>query len=103
MSVLNITNENFETEVMQSSKSVVLDFYADWCGPCKIMSPIVDQIAEELGEKIIVGKINVDENSELAEKYEIMSIPTIIIIKNGEIAKTFIGVTDKSSIIDELS
>ena len=83
MSVISINEENFENEVLKSDKTVILDFYADWCGPCKMMSPIVDEIAEELGEKVKVGKVNSDENIDLAEKYGIMSIPTIMIIKNN--------------------
>ena len=73
MSVLKITKENYETEVLKSDKLVLIDFYADWCGPCKMMSPIIDEIAEEVGDKIKVGKINVDENQELAMEYEVMN------------------------------
>lgn len=102
MSVLKITEENFEVEVLKSDKPVIVDFYADWCGPCKIMSPIIDKIAEELGEKVKVGKVNTDENMNLAGNFGIMSIPTIMIIKNGEVSKTFVGVTDKNEIINEL-
>ena len=101
MSVLKITSENFEEEVLKSDKKVLIDFYADWCGPCKMMSPIIDQIAEEKAEQIKVGKVNVDENQELAMEYDVMSIPTIIIINNGEVEKTFIGVTDKNEIIQD--
>ena len=100
MSVLTITEENFENEVLNSEIPVILDFYADWCGPCKMMSPIIAQIAEELGDSAKVGKVNSDENMNLTEKFEIMSIPTIIIFKNGNISKTFVGVTSKSEIID---
>ena len=100
MSVLKITSENFEEEVKISEKPVILDFYADWCGPCKMMSPIIDKIAEELGEEVKVGKVNTDENMDLAEQYEIMSIPTIMIFKNGEVTKKFLGVTDKNEIIE---
>ena len=103
MSVLKIDEKNFENEVLKSDKPVIIDFYADWCGPCKMMSPIIDEISDELGDKIKVGKINTDENLELAQKYGIMSIPTIMIIKNGEISKTFIGVTDKDEIIKEVN
>ena len=98
MSVLEFTDNNFEEEVLKSDKTVLIDFYADWCGPCKMMSPIIEEIAEELGEKAKVGKVNSDENMELAQKYGIMSIPTIMIIKNGEVTKTFVGVTSKSEI-----
>lgn len=100
MSVLTITEENFENEVLTSEKTVILDFYADWCGPCKMMSPVIDTIAEELGETVKVGKVNSDENMNLAEKYGIMSIPTIMVFKNGNLDKTFVGVTDKSTIIE---
>ena len=102
MSVLNFTDENFEKEVLKSDKPCLVDFYADWCGPCKMMSPIIEEIADELGEKVKVGKVNSDENIELAQKYQIMSIPTIMIIKNGEITKTFVGVTAKDQIINEI-
>ena len=100
--MVNVFNEeNFEKEVLKSEGTVLVDFYADWCGPCKMMSPIVDTIAEE-NASIKVGKINVDENPDLAEKYNVMSIPTIMVFKNGEIEKTFVGVTDKSQIINAL-
>lgn len=102
MGVLKLTSENFEQEVLKSDKPVIVDFYADWCNPCKIQSPIVDSIAEEQGDKIKVGKVNVDEAPELADKYEVMSIPTIIIFKNGEIATQFLGVTDKEEIESNL-
>ena len=103
MSVLKITEENFEKEVLNSNVPVIIDFYADWCGPCKMMSPIVDEIAEEVGDRIKVGKINTDENMNLSSKFEIMSIPTILIIKNGNVEKSFIGVTDKETIINEIN
>ena len=102
MSVLKITTENFEEEVLKSDKKVLIDFYADWCGPCKMMSPVIDEIADEKGEEIKVGKVNVDENQDLAMEYNVMSIPTILIINNGEVEKTFIGVTDKNEIVEAL-
>ena len=103
MGVLNITENNFENEVINADKKVIVDFYADWCGPCKIMSPIIDEIADELGERVKVGKVNSDENMELTEKFGIMSIPTIIIFENGKICKTFTGVTDKEKIIEAVT
>ena len=101
MSVLTITEKNFEEEVLNSEKTVVLDFYATWCGPCKMQSPIIDKLAEERTD-IKVGKINVDENTELAEKYGIMSIPTILIVKKGETTNQFIGLTPKEKIVESL-
>ena len=102
MSVLKLTSENFEKEVLQNEGKVLVDFYADWCGPCRMMGPIIDSISEELEGNVKVGKINVDDNQEIAMQYQIMSIPTIMIFKNGEPQKTFVGVRDKEEIIEEL-
>ena len=99
--VKEITDANFEAEVINSGKTCLIDFYAVWCGPCKMMSPIVDEIADEMPD-VVVGKVDVDENEELAAKFGIMSIPTILVIKNGEVAETFIGVTPKENIVDSL-
>ena len=99
--MLNLSEENFENEVLKSETPVIIDFYADWCGPCKMQSPIIDKIAEER-EDIKVGKINVDENQELAEKYGVMSIPTILVIKNGEVTKEFVGLTAKEEILNSI-
>ena len=98
MSVITITSENFETEVLQSDKTVLVDFWASWCGPCKMLSPVVDQIAEEMPE-IKVGKINVDEQPDLAQQFRVMSIPTLLVFKNGTVAATSIGVRPKQDIV----
>ncbi|MBM6968755.1 thioredoxin, partial [Pseudoramibacter alactolyticus] len=82
MSVVTLTKDNFESEVLQSDKPVLVDFWASWCGPCKMVSPLVDEIAEEHDE-VKVGKINVDEESELAQQFQIMSIPTLLVFKDG--------------------
>lgn len=102
MNVLKITGDNFQEEVLKSNKPVLIDFYADWCGPCRMMSPIIDQIAEEMPDEIKVGKVNVDENQELAMEYGIMSIPTIVIMENGEVKNTLVGVRDKNEIKEML-
>ena len=102
MNVLKITNSNFNEEVLSSDKTTIVDFYADWCGPCKMMSPIIDKIAEE-NDNIKVVKINVDEAQDVAMKYNVMSIPTIIVFKNGMEYKRFVGVTSKSEILNALN
>lgn len=102
MSVLKFDEGNFEEEVLKAKGKVLVDFYADWCGPCRMMSPIIDEIAEEMAETVKVGKINVDNNQELAIKYDVMSIPTIMVFENGNPIKTFIGVTDKTEILEVL-
>ncbi len=101
MSVLKLTSDNFEPEVLNSDKTTIVDFYADWCTPCKMMSPIIDNIAEE-NNNIKVGKLNVDEEENIAIKYNVMSIPTIIIFKDGKEIKRFVGVTNKEVILNEL-
>ncbi len=98
MSIITITKENFETEVLKSDKPVLLDFWASWCGPCRMVSPIVDQIAQEM-PNIKVGKVNVDEQQELSGRFNIMSIPTLLVFKNGKLAQTAIGVRPKADIV----
>ena len=102
MAVITLTEQNFAQEVLQSDKPVLVDFWASWCGPCRMVSPIVDEIAEELGGKVKVGKVNVDEQRELAGEYGIMSIPTLMVVKNGEIVNTAVGVRPKNAILSML-
>lgn len=103
MSVLTITKENFEDEVLKSDKPVLIDFWAEWCGPCKMLSPIVDQIAGEVTQKARVGKVNVDEQPELASKFKVMSIPTLVMIKDGKPVATSVGVKPKEEILAMLN
>ncbi|MDO5411812.1 MAG: thioredoxin [Lachnospiraceae bacterium] len=98
MSVLKITKENFEQEVMKSEKPVLLDFWASWCGPCRMVSPVVDEIAEERAD-IKVGKINVDEEQELAASFQVMSIPTLVVVKDGKIVNQSVGALPKAQIL----
>ncbi|MCI9633865.1 MAG: thioredoxin [Ruminococcus sp.] len=101
MAVLNITAQNFEQEVLQSDKPVLVDFYADWCGPCKMMAPVIEEIAEE-ADDIKVGKLNIDNEMEIAQKYGVMSIPTLIVFKNGEEVKRDLGAKPKKAVLDML-
>lgn len=99
MSAITITKENFDSEVLKSDKPVLLDFWAAWCGPCRMVSPIVDEIADE-ETTIKVGKVNVDEQPELAAQFKVMSIPTLVVIKDGKITDTAVGAKPKSAILD---
>ena len=96
--ILKITEENFESEVLQSDKTVLIDFYADWCGPCKVLSPIVEEFASE-NPDIKVVKVNVDEAQNLAINYEVMSIPTLVVIKDGKEVNRRIGVINKTDLM----
>ena len=98
MKVLHLESQNFEKEVLEETKTVLVDFYADWCGPCKRMSPVVEKIAEELGEKVKVCKINVDEAQNIAARYGVMSIPTFIVFKQGEPVKRTVGVQSEEEL-----
>ena len=97
MEILKVTSENFEEEVLKSDKTVLIDFYADWCGPCKMLSPIIEAVANE-NEDIKVVKINVDKAQDLAIEYQVMSIPTIVVIKDGQEVNRTVGVVSKSQI-----
>ena len=98
MSVIKINKGNFQNEVINSESTVLLDFYADWCGPCRMVSPIVDEIAEERVD-IKVGKINVDEESELASKFGIYSIPVLVVMKDGKVVNQAVGARPKAQIL----
>lgn len=99
---MQFTDQNFDQEVLKSEKPVLVDFWAAWCGPCQMMGPIIDELAEELKDKAKIGKLNVDENRETAANYGVMSIPTLIIFKGGKIAKQLVGVQNKDNLKEEL-
>lgn len=100
MNVVTVTKQNFENEVMNSDKPVLLDFWAGWCGPCKMLSPVIDEIADETVGKVKVAKINVDEQTELARQFKVMSIPTLVVIKDGQVVNKKVGVLPKENILD---
>ncbi len=101
MAVVTITKENFEQEVLQSAKPVLLDFWASWCGPCRMLSPIVDEVAEERGD-VKVGKVNVDEQPELAGEFGVMSIPTLLVFEQGKLVRQAVGARPKASVLELL-
>ncbi len=97
---IKLSTENFEKEVLKSEKPVLVDFYADWCGPCNAMAPVLEELAKELEGKVKVGKINVDENPDIAVEYNVMSIPTLIVFKNGKEEKRLVGLRNKEELIN---
>ena len=103
MKIQNFTKENFEKEVLHAKKTVLVDFWAPWCGPCRAVAPIIDQVAEETVERVKVGKVNVDDEPELAARYGVMSIPTLLVVKDGQIVKNAVGTKSKQEILDMLS
>jgi len=103
MSAMHITKENFEKEVIKSNVPVLLDFWAPWCGPCRMVSPIIDELSEEVGDKAKVGKVNVDEERELAEMFQVMSIPTLAVVKGGRVTAIEVGARSKEDIKNLLS
>lgn len=101
--IKTITEANFQTEVLESQLPVLVDFWADWCGPCRMMAPVLEELASELNGQLVVAKVNVDEEGALAQQYEIMSIPTLIVFKNGEAAEQLIGFMPKGDLVSKLN
>ena len=102
MATLKVNDENFDTEVLKSSKPIVVDFWAEWCGPCRMVGPIVDELHSEYQGKAVVGKVNVDDQQEISSKYGIRNIPTILFFKGGEIVDKNVGVAPKSDLANKI-
>ena len=98
-----VTDETFETEVLQSDKPVVVDYWAEWCGPCRMVAPVLEEIATEHGDKINVVKLNIDENPKVAQRYQIMAIPTMSVFQNGQVVKQIVGAKPKAALLRELA
>jgi thioredoxin 1 len=99
---LEFTDSNFEEIALKSDKPVMVDFWAEWCGPCRMVGPIVEEVANEFGDKAVIGKLNVDNNPNVAQKYGIRSIPTILFIKNGEVVDRQVGAVPKAALVRKL-
>lgn len=100
---LKFTDENFNQEALEAKELVLVDFYADWCGPCKMMAPIVEELAEEYAGTVKIGKLNVDNSPATAQKYRVMSIPTLLFIKDGAVADTIVGAVSKNQIVEKIN
>ena len=103
MSVTEVTDQDFQTEVLSSERPVLVDFWAEWCGPCKMIAPVLEEIARDQAGKITIGKLNVDDNPDTARRYEVMSIPTLMVFNNGSLEKRLVGARSKGQLLAELA
>ena len=97
--ILKLTDAEFETQVIKSEKPILVDYWAEWCGPCKMIAPVLEEVAEDLSDKVLIGKLNVDENSQTPPKYGIRGIPTLMLFKNGEVVGTQVGAISKNDLV----
>ena len=102
-STKKVTDETFSQDVLASDKPVLVDFWAEWCGPCKMVAPVLEEIAAQHGDKLTVVKLNIDENPQVAQKFQILSIPTMSVFSGGEIVKTIVGAKPKSALLKDLA
>lgn len=103
MATITLTDASFDEEIQSSGTAIVVDFWAEWCGPCKVIAPVLDEIADEQAGKLRVGKVNVDDSPDVARRYEVMSIPTLIVFKDGQAKKRLVGAKGKGQLLSELS
>ncbi len=103
MSVVHLSDKNFDVEVLKSSLPVIVDFWAEWCGPCRMISPIVEEIAKDLQEKLKVAKVNIDDEQEIAARFNIMSIPTLLIFKDGKVVEQIVGAMPKAQLLSKMN
>jgi len=101
--ITNLTNESFDELVAGADGPVLVDFWAEWCGPCKMIAPILDEIADEQGDNLAIAKVNVDEAGEIAQRYQVMSIPTLLVFKDGEVAKRMVGASGKAKLLEDIA
>lgn len=101
--ITNLTTETFDELVGSAEGPVLVDFWAEWCGPCKMIAPILDEIAEEQGDKLSIAKVNVDDANEIALRYQVMSIPTLLVFKDGEVAKRMVGASGKAKLLEDIA
>ena len=102
MATMKVTDTSFEQDVLKSAEPVVVDFWAEWCGPCKAIAPILHELADEVGDQVTIAKVNVDDSPELAMRYNVMSIPTLLVFNRGEVHKRLVGAKGKSQLLQEL-